>query len=117
VLAQLDKISSWLAVILILAIAYIVIAIGRLAGFRVDRAGAAIIGASLIVAVNALSLDETYRAINFDTIILLFGMMLCGCEPATLRILQPGGGTRGRKRSQSDVAAGFDRGRGWRASC
>jgi Na+/H+ antiporter NhaD/arsenite permease-like protein len=53
-----------------------VLAIGRLPGFRVDRTGAAIIGASLMVAVNALTLDEAYRAINFDTIILLFGMMI-----------------------------------------
>jgi len=29
-----------------------------------------------MLGVNALSLDEAYRAINFDTIILLFGMMI-----------------------------------------
>jgi Na+/H+ antiporter NhaD/arsenite permease-like protein len=29
-----------------------------------------------MVGVNALTLDEAYRAINFDTIILLFGMMI-----------------------------------------
>ncbi len=62
--------------ILIFAITYLVLAIGRLPGFRVDRTGAAIIGASFMVGVNALSLDEAYRAINFDTIILLFGMMI-----------------------------------------
>lgn len=49
---------------------------GRLPGLRVDRTGAAIIGASLMIAANVLSLDEAYRAINFDTIILLFGMMI-----------------------------------------
>jgi Na+/H+ antiporter NhaD/arsenite permease-like protein len=37
---------------------------------------AAIIGASFMVGVNALSLNEAYAAINFDTIILLFGMMI-----------------------------------------
>ena len=52
------------------------LAIGRLPGFRIDRTGAAIIGASFMLGVNALSLDEAYRAINFDTIILLFGMMI-----------------------------------------
>jgi len=65
-----------LAAILIFAITYLVLAIGRLPGFRVDRTGAAIIGASFMVGVNALSLEEAYRAINFDTIILLFGMMI-----------------------------------------
>jgi Na+/H+ antiporter NhaD/arsenite permease-like protein len=65
-----------LPAILIFAITYLVLAIGRLPGFRIDRTGAAIIGASFMVGVDALSLDEAYRAINFDTIILLFGMMI-----------------------------------------
>ncbi len=65
-----------MAAILIFAITYLVLAIGRLPGFRIDRTGAAIIGASFMVAVNALSLEEAYRAINLDTIILLFGMMI-----------------------------------------
>jgi Na+/H+ antiporter NhaD/arsenite permease-like protein len=65
-----------LAAIVIFAITYLVLAIGRLPGFRIDRTGAAIIGASFMVGVNALSLDAAYRAINFDTIILLFGMMI-----------------------------------------
>ena len=62
--------------ILIFGLTYLVLAIGRLPGFRVDRTGAAIIGASLMVAVNALSLSQAQQAINFDTIILLFGMMI-----------------------------------------
>jgi len=65
-----------LAAILIFTLTYLVLAIGRLPGFRIDRTGAAIIGASFMVGVNALSLNEAYRAINFDTIILLFGMMI-----------------------------------------
>jgi Na+/H+ antiporter NhaD/arsenite permease-like protein len=65
-----------LPAIFIFAITYLVLAIGRLPGFRIDRTGAAIIGASFMLGVNALSLDEAYRAINFDTIILLFGMMI-----------------------------------------
>lgn len=65
-----------MAAIVIFAITYAVLAIGRLPGFRIDRTGAAIIGASFMVGVNALSLDAAYRAINFDTIILLFGMMI-----------------------------------------
>jgi Na+/H+ antiporter NhaD/arsenite permease-like protein len=65
-----------LAAILIFALTYLVLAFGRLPGFRVDRTGAAIIGASLMVAVNALTLQQAQQAINFDTIILLFGMMI-----------------------------------------
>ncbi len=65
-----------MAALIIFGLTYLVLAIGRLPGFRVDRTGAAIIGASLMVATNVLTLDEAYRAINLDTIILLFGMMI-----------------------------------------
>jgi Na+/H+ antiporter NhaD/arsenite permease-like protein len=65
-----------LPAILIFAATYFVLALGRLPGFRVDRTGAAIIGATLMVAVNALSLPEAVEAINMDTILLLFGMMI-----------------------------------------
>ncbi len=55
---------------------YFVLAIGRAPGLRVDRTGAAIIGASLMVAFRVLTLDEAFRAIQLDTIVLLFGMMI-----------------------------------------
>jgi len=55
---------------------YVVLALGRMPGLRVDRTGAAIIGASLMVATNVLSLEEAYQAIHLDTIVLLFGMMI-----------------------------------------
>jgi Na+/H+ antiporter NhaD/arsenite permease-like protein len=65
-----------LAAIVIFALTYFVLAIGRFPGLRIDRTGAAIIGASLMVGVNALSLEDAHQAINLDTIILLFGMMI-----------------------------------------
>lgn len=43
---------------------------------RVDRTGAAIIGASLMLAFDVLTVEEAYAAVNYDTIILLFGMMI-----------------------------------------
>src|SRR6266446_2756469 len=55
---------------------YLVIAIGKLPGFHLDRAGAALLGASLMVALGVVSLDQAYRAIDFDTIALLLGMMI-----------------------------------------
>ncbi len=55
---------------------YLVIAIGKLPGYHLDRAGAALLGASLMVGTGVLSLDEAYRAIDFDTITLLLGMMI-----------------------------------------
>jgi Na+/H+ antiporter NhaD/arsenite permease-like protein len=65
-----------LAAILIFAATYVVMAVGRMPGLRVDRTGAAIIGASLMVATNVLTVNEAWAAISSDTIILLFGMMI-----------------------------------------
>jgi Na+/H+ antiporter NhaD/arsenite permease-like protein len=64
------------AAIAIFAMTYLVVAIGRLPGFRLDRAGAALVGASLMVAAGALPLEEAPKAIDFDTIILLLGVMI-----------------------------------------
>ena len=55
---------------------YAVVALGRLPGLRVDRAGAALIGASLMVGFDVLSLEDAYRAIDLNTIVLLVGMMI-----------------------------------------
>jgi Na+/H+ antiporter NhaD/arsenite permease-like protein len=64
------------AAALIFAGTYVVIAIGKLPGFYLDRAGAALLGASLMVGLGVLSLDQALRAIDFDTIALLLGMMI-----------------------------------------
>jgi Na+/H+ antiporter NhaD/arsenite permease-like protein len=64
------------AAIVIFAATYVVIALGRLPGFRLDRAGAALLGASLMVACGVISIEEAYRAIDLDTIVLLLGMMI-----------------------------------------
>jgi Na+/H+ antiporter NhaD/arsenite permease-like protein len=62
--------------ITIFLVTYVAIAIGRLPGLRVDRAGAALIGAALMVGCGVLSLEDAYRAIDLDTITLLLGMMI-----------------------------------------
>ena len=61
---------------LIFAATYLIIALGRLPFLRLDRAGAALLGAALMVATGTLSLDDAYKAIDFSTITLLLGMML-----------------------------------------
>jgi Na+/H+ antiporter NhaD/arsenite permease-like protein len=55
---------------------YLVIAIGKLPYYQLDRAGAALLGASPMVACGVMSLDQATRAIDFDTITLLLGMMI-----------------------------------------
>ncbi len=55
---------------------YLVLALGRAPLLRVDRAGAAIIGATCMVAFGVLTLEEAVQAIDHQTIFLLFGMMI-----------------------------------------
>ena len=55
---------------------YLFIAVGKLPGYHLDRAGAALLGASLMVWLGVLSLEDAYAAIDFDTIALLLGMMI-----------------------------------------
>lgn len=65
-----------LAAILIFAITYFAVAVGRLPGFKVDRAGAAFLGGSVMVALGILPLADAYRAIDLDTITLLLCVMI-----------------------------------------
>jgi Na+/H+ antiporter NhaD/arsenite permease-like protein len=55
---------------------YLALAIGRIPGLNIDRAGIALVGAGLMVASGALPLEDAYKAVDFDTITLLLGMMI-----------------------------------------
>jgi Na+/H+ antiporter NhaD/arsenite permease-like protein len=61
---------------LIFIATYGVLAFGKIPVYRIDRAGAALLGASVMVGAGVLSLEEAYQAVNFDTIVLLLGMMI-----------------------------------------
>ncbi|HVN06000.1 MAG TPA: anion transporter [Bryobacteraceae bacterium] len=62
--------------LIIFLVTYLALAIGRLPGLRVDRTGVAIIGATLMIASKSISIGQAYAAIDYNTIILLFGMMI-----------------------------------------
>ncbi len=62
--------------VIIFAGTYLVMALGRFPGFAIDRAGAALLGAALMVAASVLTLDQAYAAIDGNTITLLLGMMI-----------------------------------------
>jgi len=55
---------------------YLVFAIGKFPGMKIDRPGAAIIGAVLMVAFRIVLPRDVLRFIDFNTIVLLFSMML-----------------------------------------
>lgn len=65
-----------IAAVVIFVATYAVVALGKVPRLHIDRAGAALLGASLMVVCGALDLDEAYRAIDLDTITLLLGMMI-----------------------------------------
>ena len=58
------------------AFAYLALALGRIPGFRVDRTGIAIIGATVMVVSGALSWNDAVAAVDAHTLALLFGMMI-----------------------------------------
>lgn len=68
--------STTLITVIIFVATYTIVAIGKLPGYRIDRAGAALLGAALLVGLDIMSPAEVYEAINFDTITLLLGMMI-----------------------------------------
>jgi len=55
---------------------YLALAIGRIPGLSIDRAGIALVGAGLMVASGALPLEDAYKAVDLDTITLLLGVMI-----------------------------------------
>jgi Na+/H+ antiporter NhaD/arsenite permease-like protein len=60
----------------VFALTYFVLALGRFPGLRIDRTGAAVVGAALMIAFGVLTPAQAYQAIDLDTIVLLFGMMI-----------------------------------------
>ena len=65
---------------LVFAVSYLVFALGKFPGMKIDRPGMAIIGAVLMVAFGVVSAQQALGSIDFATLVLLFSMMLVvGC--------------------------------------
>jgi Na+/H+ antiporter NhaD/arsenite permease-like protein len=65
-----------LAAYIIFGASYLVFALGKFPGLKIDRTGAAIIGAVSMVAFGIVRPGEALRYIDFATVVLLFSMML-----------------------------------------
>ena len=65
-----------LAAYAIFAGSYFVFALGKFPWMKIDRPGAAIIGAVLMVAFRIVGTQEALESIDFATIVLLFSMMV-----------------------------------------
>ena len=54
---------------------YVVVAVGRVPGLRLDRTGAAVVGAAFMIAFHVVSAEAAYRMVDLGTIVLLFGIV------------------------------------------
>jgi Na+/H+ antiporter NhaD/arsenite permease-like protein len=61
---------------LIFIATYVIVAAGRAPFLRIDRTGAAIVGAVLMVVTGAIPFDEAVQAVDMRTLVLLFSMMI-----------------------------------------
>lgn len=80
--APSDPLVHWqiAAGYLIFGISYLVFALGKFPGLKIDRPGMAIIGAVLMVAFGVVSAGQALHFVDFATLVLLFSMMLVvGC--------------------------------------
>jgi Na+/H+ antiporter NhaD/arsenite permease-like protein len=68
--------TALIAAYVIFIASYLVFALGKFPGFKIDRPGAAIIGAVAMVAFRIVPPREALHFIDFSTIVLLFSMML-----------------------------------------
>ena len=59
----------------IFALTYLGLALGRVPGLRMDRAGIALVGAAAMLCAGSLSFREAAQSVDYQTIVLLFGMM------------------------------------------
>jgi Na+/H+ antiporter NhaD/arsenite permease-like protein len=60
----------------IFIVTYLALALGRIPGLRIDRAGIALVGAAAMLACGVLSMREAAKAVDYETLVLLFGMMV-----------------------------------------
>jgi Na+/H+ antiporter NhaD/arsenite permease-like protein len=76
IMPEHDAAARRLAAIAIFAASYAALAIGKVPGLSIDRAGVALVGACLMVASGVVPLEEAYQAVDLQTITLLLGMMI-----------------------------------------
>src|SRR5262249_51604157 len=63
-------------IIVVFALTYVGMALGRIPGLKVDRTGIAMIAAAVLVAVGAVPAGEIVGAIHFPTLLLMGGLMI-----------------------------------------
>jgi len=62
--------------ILIFVLVYVAMALGGFPGFKVDRTGAALIGAMAMMTTGAIAPEAAWQSVDFPSIAMLFGLMV-----------------------------------------
>ncbi|KAB0586383.1 SLC13 family permease [Comamonas kerstersii] len=62
--------------LLIFILVYIAMGFGKLPGFKIDRTGAAVVGALAMMALGSISAQAAWQAMDYKTLGLLFGLMV-----------------------------------------
>jgi Na+/H+ antiporter NhaD/arsenite permease-like protein len=69
-------------ILIVFAVTYLGMALGRFPGLRIDRTGIALLGAIVLVAGGAVALGSTADFVDLPTILLLFGLMILSAQYA-----------------------------------
>jgi Na+/H+ antiporter NhaD/arsenite permease-like protein len=72
----------------VLIIAYVGLALGRLPGLRMNRAAIALVGSAILIALGITPLKEAWHAIDATTIIFLLSMMIINASLAYSGLFQ-----------------------------
>jgi Na+/H+ antiporter NhaD/arsenite permease-like protein len=73
---RLSPVAATIATWVIFALVYLGLAVGRLPFLRLDRAGIALVGATAMLVLGLIRFDTAVSSVDFDTMALLFGMMV-----------------------------------------
>ncbi len=73
---------------LVVVLTYIGLGLGYLPGLRMNRATIALVGAAALMALGVLDLKAAWGAIDYKTLVFLFGMMVISAHLATAGFFQ-----------------------------
>lgn len=66
--------------LLVLLLTYLGLALGGLPGYRMNRAGVALVGASFLLLLGTLDLGAAWEALDAPTLAFLFGVMVLNAQ-------------------------------------
>lgn len=69
-----------LSILVIFLLVYLGMVLGRLPGLALDRTGIALLGALALIALEILSPEQAWEAVDVSTIALLFGLMVVSAQ-------------------------------------